>query len=161
MGYSADLVESGIYLELAKEGLVDAFVIPDNDDEAFDKMVNELTPLNVDMIRFLRPNCSEGEMRNCFQNSSFVYYQLFEGETGSAMAADDFTEVLSIAGVYDHLRVLAGFGINTHKQAESLLSAGFDGFIVGTAMVRELNKSVQSLLDFVAQFNYGVRRASG
>ena len=160
MGYREDLVESGMYLKLAQEGLVDAFVIPDNDEDSFDNMQKQLAPLNVDMIRFLRPSCTEEEIRKCFQNSALVYYQLFEGTTGSTKAADSFTEVLSIASEYSHLRILAGFGINSPNQAESLVNAGFDGFIIGTAMVRELNKSVQSLLNFVEQFNYKARRAS-
>ena len=157
MGYRADLVDSGFYIDLAKAGLVDAFVIPDNDDKTFSHMTKKLEPYNVDMIPFIRPNDTEEKMRECFTDNTFVYYQLFSGPTGSDIEAEDYTKALSIALDYDHLRILAGFGVNSSDQVRHLLDAGINGFIIGTAMVRELNKSEQNLVDFVRQ----IKKESG
>ena len=158
MGYHADLIETGAYYDLAKAGVVDAFVIPDNNEDTFYKMVEKLAPLGVDMVPFVGPCDTERKLREYFQNNVFVYYQLFMGQTGGNQAAEDFTNVLSIAHEYDHLRILAGFGINTPTQAQMLLDAGFDGFIIGTAMVRKLNKSPQTLLEFVKKVKQETKR---
>lgn len=151
MGYFADLVESGAYRKLAEENLVDAFVIPDCDDCSYRRIQKELTPYGVDMVRLVRPNSDEKVIREYFQSSAFIYYQLFNGLTGGSQAMEDFSQVLSIAREYGHIRILAGFGVNTPKQARLLLDAGFDGITIGTAMVRELNASAENLLEFVGQ----------
>ena len=159
MGYSADLVGSGAYLELARAGVVDAFVIPDCDARTFARITQELAPLNVDMVPLVRPDDSDETVRDYFQDYPFVYYQLFLGETGSKAEIDNFTPMLGIARKYNPLRILAGFGISNPTEAQRLLDAGFDGFIVGTAMVRALNESPQALQALIREIRNGTRRA--
>jgi len=151
MGYLSDLTEGGVYRKLADEGVVDAFVIPGCDDDTFAKMRDELAPCKVDMVRLVSPRDDAEKLRKYFKYDTFIYYQLFNGPTGSNQATEDYTQMLSIAKEYDNLRVLAGFGVNTPMQVRQLLDGGFDGITIGTAMVKKLNISEKNLLDFVEE----------
>ena len=45
--------------------------------------------------------------------------------------------------------VFAGFGIGTEERAAELLKDGFDGVIIGTAIMKKMNVSEEELMDFL------------
>lgn len=158
MGYAADLVASGYYRTLAQEGVVDAFVIPDLDTDAALRLGDELAEWDVDMVCFARPQMEDTELNTCFANSALVYHQLYAGPTGSGGTCDEYGETLRMAKKYNHVHIFAGFGIDTAERVRAMLQSGYDGAIVGTAMLRHLNESEQVLLDFIREIKAEIGR---
>ncbi|WP_187296348.1 tryptophan synthase subunit alpha [Tepidibacter mesophilus] len=159
MGYSADLIGTGNYLKIAEAGVADAFVIPDiNIDETI-KLGEELSKYEIDMVYFVKNG--EPELEKYFEHSSLIYYQLINGPTGSKTTqSDDFSVFLNQSKQYDDIYVFGGFGINSGERAVKLLNSGFDGTIVGTAMISHLNESEESLLSFISDIHSAITESS-
>lgn len=151
MGYAQDLVETGAYLALAKAGVMDALVVPDLPCLDCERIADELAEYQVDVVAFSRPDMGLDEMDFCFTNFALVYQQLYAGQTGGSEVDPRYKELLKIAKKFDGTFVFAGFGINTPQRVREIFSDGFDGAIVGTAMVKKLNESQQDLIEFIEQ----------
>ncbi len=158
MAYKKNLIDSGFYKTLAQEGLADAFVIPDATYEQRLALLYELKPLGVDVLGFINPDMDRDEQEACFENFTLVYQQLYSGPTGLTVITNDYAELLARARMHNNLFVFAGFGINTCERAEQLIKSGFDGVIVGTAMMSKLNTSQHELFSFVKELVEAVKK---
>lgn len=159
MAYRSDLIDTGFYRVLAQHGLVDALVIPDMSFDEHQRLGDELASCEVDVLGFVNPEMKPEELKECFSNTALVYQQLYSGPTGMSVVADNYGEILAEARKYNNVTVFAGFGINTPQRAAELLREGFDGAIVGTAMVRKLNDSKSELVEFVKELAASVKKA--
>lgn len=156
MGYKKDIVDTGTYLELAKSGVVDAFVIPDINLKTYEVLAQELQAYNVDIVCFVTNDSSELDI--CFSKSSLVYYQLVKGLTGTNCSTDiDFSPVFHEAKKHSDLYLFGGFGVSTGKQAEFVINSGFKGVIIGTALIKKLNESPSMLLSFIKEINQSIK----
>lgn len=153
MGYQKDLIDTGFYQLLAQKGLADAFVFPDASFSRRSTLREELAPLGVDVLGFVDPEMSLEEQNACFQAFPLIYQQLYAGPTGMSVETTDYAEVLARAKKHKDLYVFAGFGIHTADRVLQLLHSGFDGAIVGTAMMTKLNSSPQELIAFIQELS--------
>ena len=142
---------------MAEADLADAFVIPDMTPEERYSLAGELAPLGTDVLGFTNPEMSARELEDCFDRFSLIYQQLYAGRTGMPVLAEDFDGPLSRAHTHPHVRAFAGFGISTPQRVAELLSAGFDGAIVGTALMKKLNESPEALYAFVKELKAAAR----
>lgn len=149
MGYAEDLVDSGMYRKLAEEKLIDALVIPNMDNVRRKELLDELTPLGVDVLGFISQAAGEEENRFCLRHFSIIYHQLYSGPTGVANNSDDYLDLLRTARASSDAHLFAGFGIGTTERAQELLLHGFDGVIIGTAIMKRLNQSEDEMYSFV------------
>lgn len=149
MGYDKDLIGSGFYKLLARDGLADALVIPDISFRKRLSLQEELQPMGIDVLGFVTPEMDWKEQENCFNAFPLIYQQLYSGPTGMTVEAKGFQEILSRARKHSGLYVFAGFGINSSNRAAELLDSGFDGVVIGTAMISRLNRSREDLIAFV------------
>ena len=78
-----------------------------------------------------------------------VYMQLYVGKTGKKVDRDTYGPLLALSQEMGNHSLFAGFGIDTPQRAAHLLEKGFAGVVVGTAMVRHQNESMQALLRFI------------
>ena len=62
MAYKADFVDTGMYRRLAENGLIDAVVLPDMEEDRLNGISEELGPYGVDTVRFLNPGMAEIEI---------------------------------------------------------------------------------------------------
>lgn len=161
MAYKRDLIDTGFYKTLAKKRLIDALVIPDMSFEEHQKLGEEIAAYGVDVVGFVNPEMKDRELEKCFASTALVYQQLYAGPTGMSVVSDNFEEILGKGRRYKHVRMFAGFGISTPKRVNQLLRSGFDGVIVGTAMIKKLNDSENKLLDFIKELNSAVKKAGG
>lgn len=159
MGYQEDLIDPGFYLQLAQHGMVDAFVLPDTAPAHRLALLEELQPLGVDVLGFVDPEMSREEQDACFQTFPLIYQQLYAGPTGMAVETTDYEEILARAKTTDGQfpQVFAGFGIHTVERAVQLLNSGFDGAIVGTAMMTKLQRSPEALISFIKELKEAVK----
>ena len=153
MGYQADLLNTGIYLQLAKKKLVDNLVIPDTDTRTRLALMDELAPLGVDVMGFTGDDQSDEENDLVLRRFPLVYQRLYSGPTGVQNNSDSYLRLLHRAKELAVGRVFAGFGIGTCQRAAELLEAGFDGVIIGTAIMKKLNSSRQEMLEFLRALN--------
>lgn len=158
MGYKKDLIDTGFYRLLAKNELADAFVIPDISFNKRLALQEELRPFGSDVLGFAVPNMTDEEQDACFNAFPLIYQQLYTGPTGMPMEAKGFEKILGRAKKHEGLRVFAGFGITSVKRAGQLLDSGFDGVVVGTAMISKLNLSKEDLIYFINDLSEAVRK---
>lgn len=151
MAYKADLIDSGFYRTLAKNGLVDAIVIPDATQECRLALLAELEPLCIDVLGFVTPEMNEKDQEYCFRNFPLIYQQLYSGPTGIPVETSGYGDILDRARKHEGLNVFAGFGIQSADRVSQLLESGFDGVIVGTAMISKLNQSKEALVAFIKE----------
>ena len=151
MAYKNDIMENDLYHDLAKEKLIDALVIPDMTFEEQIGLENQLMNYEVDVVGFLSPDMDSQQVQQSLENNALIYQKLYEGPTGMKVTADNYSELLRQAKQYEHINVFAGFGISTPERVKELLMKGFDGVIVGTAMMKKRTNSLEELIDLVVQ----------
>lgn len=159
MAYKKDLIDTGFYKKLVQGRLVDALVIPDMSCEEQLMLGKEVFEYGVDVVGFVNQDMSDSELENCFENTALIYQQLYTGSTGMSVETDDFESILQRGKKHPYVKVFAGFGINTPKRVHQLLSRGFDGVIIGTAMIKRLNISEAELLKFIKELKSAAEKA--
>ena len=157
MGYKDDLIKSGMYLELAKEDLYDALVVPDLNVLEQLKVQEELSKYRVDVVGFIGTEQSKEENIIVLENFPLIYQKLYSGPTGVANNSNQYLELLQEAKKVSRSLIFAGFGIGSCERARELLSSGFDGVIIGTAILSKLLISEQELYTFIKQMEQTVK----
>ncbi|MDR1205205.1 MAG: tryptophan synthase subunit alpha [Peptococcaceae bacterium] len=157
MAYKKDLIDTGFYRLLAQNGLADAFVIPDIAFAQRLALQEELRPFRADVLGFVAPDMTVQEQEAYFGAFALIYQQLYAGPTGMPVAADGYEEILTRAKKHENLWTFAGFGISSSERAARLLDDGFDGVVVGTAMISKLNRSKAELMAFTEDLQRTVR----
>ena len=149
MGYGKDIVDSGIYTDFCRSGVIDGLVIPDLDEKKRVSLISEAGRYGVDVIGFSNPDMDDEELGDVFSTFPLVYEQLYVGKTGKGSQVETYHHMLDKALTYSHVVGLAGFGISTAEQVERKYREGFDGVIIGTAIIRHLNESLASLSGYL------------
>jgi tryptophan synthase alpha chain len=128
------------FMKSAKNNGVNGVVVPDLPLEEGDRFRDMAIKHNIDSIYLAAPNTSEERLRGIVERSrGFLYLVSLFGVTGprdalSQQALETVKRVKSVAT--GRIPVSAGFGISQPQQVSSLLQAGADGAIVGSALVR-------------------------
>jgi tryptophan synthase alpha chain len=134
------------FLMSASSSGVNGVVVPDLPVEEGDKFRDMTLKHNIDMIYLAAPNTSAKRLESIVEKSAgFVYLVSLYGVTGSRdtlspQALDTVTKVKSLAR--GRIPVSAGFGISQPEHVSSLLRAGADGAIVGSALVRTVAEHI-------------------
>ncbi len=149
MGYQKDLEKDFFYRQLAENDLVDNFVIPDMDEENRRRLSVELESFRVDVMSFVNAAMTDVEIDQRFQGNNLIYHQLYSGPTGMSVKEDNYERIIALTKRFESVRIFAGFGIDTPKRVRKLLENGFDGAVIGTAMVKKLNESPDALCQFI------------
>ncbi len=128
------------FMRSASDKGVKGIVVPDLPMEESDRFRDTALKHNIDSILLAAPNTSEKRLVGILEKSrGFVYLVSLYGVTGprdtlSPQALETVKKVKSLAkGV---IPISAGFGISQPQHVSSLLHAGADGAIVGSALVR-------------------------
>ena len=128
------------FMKNASDNGVNGVVVPDLPMEEGDRFRATALKHNIDSIYLAAPNTSEKRLVGILEKSrGFVYLVSLYGVTGprdtlSPQALETVKKVKSLAkGV---IPISAGFGISQPQHVSSLLRAGADGAIVGSALVR-------------------------
>jgi len=128
------------FMRNASDNGVNGIVVPDLPMEEGDNFRDMALKHNIDSIYLAAPNTSTKRLESIVEKSTgFVYLVSLYGVTGprdtlSPQALETVKKVKSIAK--GKIPVSAGFGISQPQQVTSLLRAGADGAIIGSALVR-------------------------
>ncbi len=157
MAYKADLVDSEIYLSLAKERLIDAIVIPDCTQEERKQISVKTEPYGVEVLGLANPTMEESEWKYCFENFRTVYLQLYSGPTGMSVDSEQYHNLFEYSKNYGAANCFAGFGIKTQEKASHLIKKGFTGVIIGTAIIDNLNISPENLYQYIGDIKTAIK----
>jgi tryptophan synthase alpha chain len=160
MTYSNILVRSSMekFMTRSKDYGFDGFILPDLPIEEADQYSAIASKLNLATVFLVSPNTSESRLSKVVaRTSGFLYVVSVYGITGARQKFDKYTlstikAVKGVAGT--NVPVAVGFGISTPAQAKSMVDAGADAIIVGSAIVDKLSdppgkKMLQDLENFV------------
>ena len=119
---------------------IDAVLSVDLPLEERGELLDVISPRGISYIPLIAPNtplervkASEDGLEN-----SFLYVITVKGTTGARTELPpDLTARLDAIRSVAHLPIAAGFGISTRAQADEI-SRHADGFVVGTALVKQL-----------------------
>jgi len=156
MAYHDDLIKTKKHISLAEAGIVDAFVVPNMPLTARKKFKEEMEKYEVDVLGFTNPDMDSIEMADNFKSFAIIYEQLYSGITGSSNDVQEYSHMLEMSLKETNIVKFAGFGINTKEKAKKLIEQGFDGIIIGTEMIRQLNSSVDNLVNFINEIGRGI-----
>jgi len=128
------------FMRNASDNGVNGIVVPDLPLEEGDRFREVALKHNIDSIYLAAPNTSAKRLVSIVDKSKgFLYLVSLCGVTGprdalSSQALETVKRVKSLAS--GRIPVSAGFGISQPEHISSLLRAGADGAIVGSALVR-------------------------
>jgi tryptophan synthase alpha chain len=149
MTYYNPVLAMGIeqFMKNASDNGVNGVVVPDLPMEESDRFRDIAITHNIDNILLAAPNTSQKRLTGIVEKSTgFVYLVSLFGVTGprdtlSPQALETVKRVKLVAK--GRIPISAGFGISQPQQVSSLLRAGAEGAIVGSALVRTISEHLQ------------------
>jgi tryptophan synthase alpha chain len=160
MGYFNPFFKYGSerFIRDAADAGVDGLIIPDlPPDEAAD-FIKHARKANLDTIFLLAPTSTKDRIKIVAKASrGFIYYVSITGTTGSGLLFDGSMERLisEIEGCTD-TPIAVGFGVSTPEDAAAVAKLA-DGVIVGSAIVKRLHETPDTLKDYVTSLRQAIR----
>jgi len=144
MGYMNPIHRYGVasFCRDAREAGVDALILVDLPLEESAVVADEAAAQGLGLVHLIAPNTDEKRIRRIDEAASaFVYAVSVTGLTGSVLGGDERVEAYlhRASGLVRSNPLLVGFGIRTHEDAVRL-SRSTDGFIVGSALIEEVER---------------------
>ncbi|MEF3310095.1 tryptophan synthase subunit alpha [Paenibacillus sp. GYB004] len=165
MGYRSELVGAGLHRMLAERRLIDALVLPDCSLAEQREVSAELESLGsgIDVIRFAHSGMSEEQLADATDGATVVYAQTYRGSTGNPLA-----ELGNLNTLYGKVRrhtdalIVAGFGLRSVQKVREAVESGFDGAVVGTALVARCEQGeLDYLYRLIADMKMETKRKAG
>jgi tryptophan synthase alpha chain len=158
MAYREAFVCNGLYREFAEQKLADALVLPDCTDEERFALQEELLAQGMEVVGFANTETRPEQFVKIASKHKTIYFQLYLGKTGSAGKKEgDPSAYIDAVKNFPGVKLLAGFGINSAERARCLINRGFDGVIVGTALIEALKKSEENMLILIRDISHTLR----
>ncbi len=148
MSYYNPILKYGldkIFLDAEKSGF-DGILIVDLPLEEHAEITAELGRTNLDLINLIAPTTDKERIKEIARSGSgFIYLISMLGITGTKLAdfAENKKNLQNLRKISD-LPVVIGFGIQTPNQAAEFAQAGFDGVVVGSTIVKEINEKFKA-----------------
>ncbi len=162
MSYYNPIFNFGIkrfVLNAVKSG-VDGVIIPDLPPEEGRDLIVSAKKNNLATIFFVSPTSVEERIKLAAKVSTgFIYYVSLTGTTGQSLKLPKgLLANIRLVKKYTKKPVCVGFGISNSKQVKRL-SRVADGVIVGSAIVRQIEKNLRNK-DLVKNISSFVRKLS-
>lgn len=127
---------------LAKAGCV-GLIVPDLSHEESEPVRQACASHGLELISFLAPTSAPDRRQEIAQQAQgFLYLVAVRGVTGGeTQMSEELSQLIAEAKSHSQIPVLVGFGIRGPEQVQSMLEAGADGVIVGTALIEEIGKA--------------------
>ena len=145
----ADTIEASLdkTFENLKESGVDGIVIGDLPIEEAGLALNACQKYNINLIFLIAPSTTEERLNKILKEAKgFIYLISVMGVTGArdsvAQITKDTIKRIKLK-TNDLLPVLVGFGISQPEHAKTIVEAGADGVIIGSAIVNIIKKNLK------------------
>jgi tryptophan synthase alpha chain len=137
------------FFSLARDCLVDGLIVPDLPVEEAGDYRKAALSYGVDTIFLAAPSTSPERLRRIVACSSgFLYLVSHFGVTGEQERLEDSTIQLIrrvLPYTKGHVPLAVGFGISKPAHVRSIIEAGADAVIVGSAFVKVVQKNVGNI----------------
>ena len=166
MTYSNILVRAGIekFLSDSKKCGLDGFILPDMPVDEADTYSLMASKLNLATVFLVSPNTPEARLHKIVASTTgFLYVVSVYGITGARSSFQKYTlntirTVKQVAGA--KVPVAVGFGISTPAHAKSMIAAGAEAIIVGSAIIDKISEgSGKKMLRDLQNFTRSMKRA--
>jgi len=132
---------------LAKESLVDGIIVPDLPVEEADEYKRAAVAFGLSTIFLAAPSTDNQRLKTIVDCSTgFLYLVSHFGVTGTQRALGDSTLALIkrvLPFTEGKIPLAVGFGVSKPEHVRSLISAGADGVIVGSAFVNIVKSNLK------------------
>ena len=147
MGYANPVEHMGYeaFADAAAGAGLDALLTVDIPPEEVDPVNEQLRRVDMDNIFLIAPTTADDRIdRIVGRASGFVYYVSVKGVTGSAsLDIDDVSKNLERIRSKTSLPLAVGFGIKD-AQSAAAVAAVADGVVVGSALIRLMNDTIEA-----------------
>ena len=106
------------------------------------KLKEEMREFHIDMMGFVSTEDSFLVISKNFQEFPLIYQRLYCGPTGVKTNNKDYDELLYYSKMLHRNTIFAGFGISSGERVRELIDKGFYGAVIGTEIMRKLNRCV-------------------
>jgi tryptophan synthase alpha chain len=162
MSYCNPIYAVGIdtFFQKAKSSGVDGLIIPDMIPEEGRPYVRAAQKYGIDLIYLVAPTSSKKRIHTiAAKTQGFLYAVSLTGVTGVRnVLPAEVSGFLKLVKAASRKPVAVGFGITSAQQARKL-SKDVDGVIVGSELIRQIEKSVGTQFKSAANFIKSLRRA--
>ncbi len=136
----------------ATDAGVDGVIIPDLPPDEAGELMRFAKHRTIATIFLLAPTSTEERIKKIAKASSgFIYYVSMTGITGSKLSFDDaLRESIQDVRRMTEKPVAVGFGISSPEEARRVAGLA-DGVIIGSAIVKTLHESPESLEGFLSE----------
>jgi tryptophan synthase alpha chain len=149
MTYSNILVRAGMekFMAQSKQCGLDGFILPDMPVEEGETYSLTASKLDLATVFLVSPNTPKARLRKLVASTSgFLYVVSVYGITGARNSFQEYTlntirAVKQVAGA--KVPVAVGFGISRPAQAKSMIAAGAEAVIVGSAIINKISNPSQ------------------
>jgi tryptophan synthase alpha chain len=146
--YSNLIIQRGInhFYKDAKEAGVDSVLVADLPIEEADPFIKEAKANKIDPVFIVSPLTNEARLKNIAKNTKgFIYVVSRLGVTGARADIQQNTlELIKSIKPNTTLPICVGFGISNPNQVKEITSAGADGAIVGSSLVKIIEESLNN-----------------
>ncbi len=148
-----------IFLKKCEERGVDGLILPDLPFEEKEEFKPLCDVCGVDLISFIAPT-SEGRIAMIAKEATgFIYVVSSLGVTGMrSEITTDLPAIISVIRANTDVPCAIGFGISNPEQAAKMASIS-DGAIIGSAIIRILEKEKQNSPEKIGEFTKAVKDA--
>lgn len=148
MGYANPLVAYGTekFVKDARAAGADGLIVPDLPPEEASMFADVCEQEGMALVFFLAPTSNEKRIAMTANNATgFIYVASLTGITGARAELPEYlTEFITRLRDHTDKRLVLGFGIGTADHARQV-SKLMDGFIVGSALVKAGQESVDTV----------------
>lgn len=143
------------FVQMAKSVGVDGVIVPDLPPQEARDLIALSRKADISTVFFLSPTTTDDRIKKIAQSATgFIYYVSLTGVTGTAQGLPkDILARIKKAKAMTTKPVCVGFGVSTRAEVMAI-SAVADGVIVGSAIVKEIEKhrGQKDLVAKVTQF---------
>jgi tryptophan synthase alpha chain len=166
MTYSNILVRAGIekFMSESKQCGLDGFILPDMPIEEADIYSLTASKLDLATVFLVSPNTPEARLRKIVASTTgFIYVVSVYGITGARNSFQKYTldtirAVKHVSGA--KVPVAVGFGISTPAHVKSIIAAGAEAVIIGSAVINKMSDgSGKKMLEDLRNFARSMKKA--
>jgi tryptophan synthase alpha chain len=144
------------FLNMVRNAGAQGVLFPDLPLEEAKPLKSLIAKARLNLILQVAPTTSPERLKQILEEASgFIYLISVEGVTGAKLKAQSLTvRLIKTIKKLSTIPIMVGFGVSKKEHAETLVAAGADGVVVGSAYARIYSKNLKDpfqTLDEVAK----------
>jgi tryptophan synthase alpha chain len=167
MTYSNILLKAGFknFMRRSKHSGIDGFILPDMEIEQSCCYIEQASKLGLATVFLVSPNTPQMRLKTIVSKcSGFVYAVSVYGITGVRESFEEYT-LDAIRNIKEatgsKIPVAVGFGISRTSHIKSMVDAGADAVIIGSAIVKKIKSRAnkRKMLQHLRSYTLNMKKA--